>query len=260
MVRILDRRHRRAAKHMTERIEFLPWDSRFFGFRIARSRVNALTPAIAHETLQQCARERIQCLYFLARLDHAPTLRLAEASGFQLVDVRLDFVRKQDLMLPAELGLHFRPARIRDGGALGRLAMRSYPHSRFAADARFPRNAHKRLFREWVTRSITGAFDDCVWIAREKTSLAGFITCKRLAPGLGRIGLIGVAPRYRGRNVGTALIRQALTWFGERHLNTVTVATQGSNLAAQRLYQRCGFRSQAVNLWYHRWFDGTNAY
>jgi hypothetical protein len=32
------------------------------------------------------------------------------------------------------------------------------------------------------------------------------------------------------------------------------VVTQGNNLAAQRLYQTCGFLSRDLQLWYHKWY------
>jgi hypothetical protein len=34
----------------------------------------------------------------------------------------------------------------------------------------------------------------------------------------------------------------------------VNVVTQGRNSKAQRLYERCGFLTRSVQLWYHRWF------
>jgi len=37
------------------------------------------------------------------------------------------------------------------------------------------------------------------------------------------------------------------------------VVTQGRNLAAQRLYQRNGFVTASLQLWYHRWFPRENA-
>ena len=57
----------------------------------------------------------------------------------------------------------------------------------------------------------------------------------------------------------------ALAWFSESGVRDVQVVTQGRNRAALRLYQRCGFVIEAVELWYHRWFtaegdDGIEAH
>ena len=35
------------------------------------------------------------------------------------------------------------------------------------------------------------------------------------------------------------------------------VVTQGRNIAGQRLYQRCGFLTRSVELWYHKWYPAV---
>jgi hypothetical protein len=42
-------------------------------------------------------------------------------------------------------------------------------------------------------------------------------------------------------------------------MGMVKTVTQGRNIPAQRTYQRCGFQTAAVQLWYHRWFDPPSA-
>ena len=51
-----------------------------------------------------------------------------------------------------------------------------------------------------------------------------------------------------------ALIAAALDWCEAEGAEEVAVVTQGRNVAAQRLYQRCGFVTQRLELWYHKWF------
>jgi RimJ/RimL family protein N-acetyltransferase len=46
-----------------------------------------------------------------------------------------------------------------------------------------------------------------------------------------------------------------MSWFAGQDIKTVHVVTQGRNTRAQRLYQRCGFVTRSMELWYHRWFD-----
>jgi ribosomal protein S18 acetylase RimI-like enzyme len=49
------------------------------------------------------------------------------------------------------------------------------------------------------------------------------------------------------------LTEAALAWFCAQGLQRAQVVTQGRNIAAQRLYQKCGFRTGEIALWYHRW-------
>jgi ribosomal protein S18 acetylase RimI-like enzyme len=55
--------------------------------------------------------------------------------------------------------------------------------------------------------------------------------------------------------VGRKLVVASLGWFDAHGADRVTVVTQGRNIAAQRLYQRCGFLTRSTGLWYHRWFS-----
>jgi RimJ/RimL family protein N-acetyltransferase len=54
-------------------------------------------------------------------------------------------------------------------------------------------------------------------------------------------------------------VAEALRWFAGRGTAEVTVVTQARNLAAQQVYQKAGFQTWAVQLWYHRWFTETLA-
>jgi ribosomal protein S18 acetylase RimI-like enzyme len=45
-----------------------------------------------------------------------------------------------------------------------------------------------------------------------------------------------------------------LHWLAQRQQRNASIVMDGSNIAAQRLYQKCGFRSHKVELWYHKWF------
>ena len=71
----------------------------------------------------------------------------------------------------------------------------------------------------------------------------------------GQIGLVGVHPDARGNGVGAALVNAGLRWFGSVGARDVAVVTQGQNVTAQRLYQRCGFATSRIELWYHKWFS-----
>jgi dTDP-4-amino-4,6-dideoxy-D-galactose acyltransferase len=48
-----------------------------------------------------------------------------------------------------------------------------------------------------------------------------------------------------------------LDWGREQGLSLIHVVTQGRNCRAQRMYGRCGFLPDTLQLWYHRWFADT---
>jgi ribosomal protein S18 acetylase RimI-like enzyme len=72
--------------------------------------------------------------------------------------------------------------------------------------------------------------------------------------GDGSIGLIGLSPHAQGHSLGSHLLAAAISYFGKRQAARLSVATQGRNVRAQRLYQKCGFATDSVMLWYHKWF------
>lgn len=59
---------------------------------------------------------------------------------------------------------------------------------------------------------------------------------------------LAVAPQMQGKGVGSALLTEVLRYFARRGVYAMTVNTQASNEASQRLYQRYGFRHNGYNL------------
>src|SRR5262245_42997956 len=101
----------------------LPWDTQFFGHAIARLTRPRLSPEELAAALAFCARERVECRYFLAAGDDPATVGLAEDAGFRLVDVRVTLERRGpppgDAPSP---GVAVRPAAPADLDELRRLA------------------------------------------------------------------------------------------------------------------------------------------
>ena len=67
--------------------------------------------------------------------------------------------------------------------------------------------------------------------------------------------LLAVAQDHRRSGLAAELLGRALGWFREQGAGSVSVVTQGRNTGAVRLYERAGFVTYSIELWYHRWFD-----
>lgn len=233
---------------------YLDWDSAFFGKRIGTVTPSMLDRQQMESVLAWSRSNAIDCLYFCANADHAESGFLAQAAGFDLVGIRvtLDCALNDDTP-PATPRL--RPYQPGDLETLRQIARISYTGSRFFVDPHFPRERCEALYDVWITRSCTEDYADHVLVAVQNGLPVGYITChlpQGDAPA--RIGLVGVAASAQGLGLGRELVLGALAWFQAHGVEYVSVVTQGSNISAQRLYQRAGFRTSAVSLWYHRWF------
>jgi dTDP-4-amino-4,6-dideoxy-D-galactose acyltransferase len=247
---------------MSDPCNLLDWDTEFFGKRIARATESRLNDIYIQRVLEWCQEQGIECLYFLADADDPETTRLAEQHGFRLVDIRLTFERvleswggerDQDPECPVRL---VRPA---DLDVLRKIAGECYHLTRFYYDDCFPLQASARLYQTWIEKSVQG-YADRVFVAELQGRPVGYLTCHLHDGGKsGVIGLVGIEQENRGSGVGNSLVYTALQWFAGHACAHVSVVTQGRNIAAQRLYQRNGFLTKSVQLWYHKWFVGCKS-
>ena len=145
-----------------------------------------------------------------------------------------------------------------DLAALKAIARVSHQDSRFYFDRRFAEASAAALYERWIERSCQG-WADVVLVAEAEGVPSGYCTCHIREHGTGSIGLVGVSAAAQGRGLGRQLIESALATFHARRVRHVEVVTQGRNCAAQRLYQRSGFVTESVMLWYHKWIEHSAA-
>lgn len=220
-------------------VELLEWDSEFWGVRIAR---------VDSPDIDEWARDfGIACVYYLAPAEDAGAARAAEEAGFRLTDVRVELAR------PSERSdAPVRPHEDGDVERLRAIARVNHGDTRFYADPNFADERCDDLYETWIRRSCEG-WADAVLVAGEAEPV-GYVSL-HMRGDSGSIGLIGVDALARGRGVGEALVRGAVDWCAAEGLARCTVVTQGRNVAAQRLFQRCGFRTSSLGLWFHKWYD-----
>ncbi|MGH7829503.1 MAG: GNAT family N-acetyltransferase [Candidatus Binatia bacterium] len=235
--------------------EFLPWDSRFFGIRIARVEGAALGADDFLRLIAWCGRHEIDCLYFLADPAHDDTLRLAEENRFYCVDRRLTLERGMDGDgLSGECPSWIKAFKPGDVGELREIAREAFRDSRFYHDPNFLRERCDALYQRWIENSCERNSNQ-VWVAHQEERVVGFGTCERLSSGQGNIGLFAVQEGYKDRGIASGLMSASLAWFKKHGFERVSVVTQGRNVPAQRFYQKFGFRRISQKLWYHKWFN-----
>jgi ribosomal protein S18 acetylase RimI-like enzyme len=240
----------------------LPWDSGFFGRRIARAACNRLDPVILRGLEDWCALNGVECLYFLADPDAPGSLALAEDSGFRMTDIRVLLKHVIGRFQDGPPGEHdgeytLRAIRPGDEAPLLEIAGRIHQTTRFWRDPGFPGDRCSELYRRWLERDISGRADHVV-VCESGSNPVGYVTCLLEEDGgrrRGTVSLLGVHEDHRKRGLGSLLLGTAVRWFAERGAGTVDVVTQGTNTASLRVYQQAGFLIDSVMIWFHRWFS-----
>ena len=231
----------------------LEWDSAHFGVGIGRYLPRRLDGRSMQAAANWCRAESVQCLYLLLEASDPETVRAAEAWGGSFVDVRLTLERTTVESPSVPPVPSVRPHHDLDLPALKAIARQSHGGTRFYRDGRLSRDACDALYEIWIERSTRQA-GTMVLVGGDPVS--GYVTCEPAASGGGRIGLFAVASAQRGRGLGAALLAGALGWFASHDVHPIEVVTQGLDPRPLRVYERAGFVTRSVELWYHLWFEG----
>jgi ribosomal protein S18 acetylase RimI-like enzyme len=98
-------------------------------------------------------------------------------------------------------------------------------------------------FDEWQTHMMrSDIFTAELWfLAIAGGEIVGTCLCYEY-PGQGWVRQLGVAAPWRGRGLGTALLRHAFGEFWQRELATVGLAVESLNPGAYAFYQRAGMK------------------
>ncbi len=237
----------------------LAWDSAHFGWPVARLNDAGHDTVALAGALAQARRDGVVLVYWQADPEVViPTAVLKEYGG-RLVDRRATYA--------AELA----SGEVADGGesaageyvhewpcgpaseALIDLAVAAGEFSRFRRDPLIPPERFGSMYALWIDRSTRRELADGVLVAAaEETRPLGFVTVAE-ANGQATIGLIAVAASARSRGLGRLLMGAAHGWLAARGARRVSVVTQADNVAACRLYERCGYRLVELRHSYHFW-------
>lgn len=236
---------------------FLPWDSAHFGFQIGKAQWSKDVRALL-SLITQAIRQGLTLVYLFTPPDEI----LPDFVYNYCVDVfcsrRADFAKKLTHAgrSPA-LGSNLVELTLSncDLDQVRQLGLMAGKYSRFIRDGHFPRDRAEEMFRLWAQNSVRGVLADVVVGAFScKGELIGLITAKEEAS-VARIGLVAVAPAFRGQGIGKELLSAIEGWCAARGITNVKVTTQSENLEACALYQKCGYslveEQNVFHLWLH---------
>lgn len=233
--------------------EYLEWDSDFFNRKIARINASHLSSDMMKSVMTQCRNHGIECIYFLVDAADCISTKTAEENKFHLVDIRIELERKIEGTVPQDaIEGSLRPCNQDDIPDLRAIARVSHRDSRFYHDGNFPHQICDAFYEKWIEKSCNG-YANAVLIAESQGQPVGYVSCNLGLPGEGSIELLAVRPDFQRKGLGKLLTNGAIRWLAEHGVFRATVVTQGRNCIAQRLYQRCGFMTKSMHIWYHWW-------
>jgi dTDP-4-amino-4,6-dideoxy-D-galactose acyltransferase len=247
------------AKIDTDMAQFqiLDWDSAFFGMPVAKVLPDKHATGELEQVIARMKAAGVALAYWATDPDDAESQRAARACGGFLADRKTTFV--------TELGWDEGPAEsfgwvveaytgAVPNSELEQLAVEAGVHSRFRVDPRMPEGKFAELYRLWIRNSTNGRLADAVLVARQSDKIVGMVTVKE-GNSAGDIGLIATDASVRGKKLGQALVCAAQGWARKRGLRAARVVTQRENIAACRLYEKCGYRATKTENFYHFWIQ-----
>ncbi len=241
----------------TQLVRFLPWDTSHFGHRIGRAKNHCLDAESYQLLRDSCKKAEIDCLYFLADAGDQASILELQRQGFVFVDIRITLEQKvSDSPTPRSDGKTIvRSSSAGDLETLTAIARDSFTSTRFFADPYLNNEKASTMYQIWLSKSVTTDYADRVVVAEVNRKSVGFVTCHLdTVSREGKIGLVALATSAQGKGLSQIMVRHALEWFRDQGMKSASVVTQGNNIAAQRLYQRCGFVTRSTELWFHKWF------
>jgi len=229
-------------------IEPLSWESEFF--QLASGKLLFDDAAKPLNEAQLNAFALVQAKIPAHCLDRVDALA---ALGFFLVEGEVDLALTVDVASPpASLPAGSRLAIPEDIPLLRAAASKTFSASRFRAPW-YQAEDSGRFYALWSEKAVLGTFDhQCLLALGSQGEPEGFVSLRNIGDQEARIGLLAAFPGASGKGIGARLMAAAIAWCSRQQLARLRVATQISNIAALRLYQRHGAVIESTAYWLYR--------
>lgn len=234
-------------------IEPLLWESDFFAISSAKLSELGQSQVAVELTVADFA--DYQIVQTKVAADRSDLYDNLSRLGFRLVEGEIDLEMAVSVTgMSSENRVHLVAvtAQQSDISNLKALAASAFRLSRFRAPW-YKSTDSSRFYAHWVEKAVLGTFDHhCLVIKNSAGILQGFVTLRNLESHEARIGLLAVAEGCSGQGVGYELMQAAQNWCNSQNINRLKVATQTGNIAALRLYIRCGATIAGSSFWLYR--------
>jgi dTDP-4-amino-4,6-dideoxy-D-galactose acyltransferase len=231
-------------------IEYLSWDSHFFGRQVGRLVLNSSQTPNAHEIINCCTDYDLLYIYCQKKLDiHVnPKIKIAGA----LIDVGGQIKLQKTLSYYPSNEYSIAPivkicpySSSEASEEITSLAKHAGKMSRFKVDPFIPNMYFHNMYNIWIKNSLS-----CLHICTYNEFTAGLVTLEKEGS-TPRIGLISVHEKLQNKGLGGQLVAYIERHCHERGDKVLEVITQSANLRAIRFYLKNGFVEKSQSFLYH---------
>jgi len=225
-------------------VTLLDWDTNFFGYDIGKYTITRNSSFDIKDLKDSFSHFKL--IYIFSDYELQPK------KGLNLVDVKVLFSKVCEFNKYEDEIIEFN-SNIHNYDQLLNLTYLSGSYSRFRLDTNFENDEFRKLYKEWLDKSIDNIIADKVFIKKNQNKLNGFITLNINNLNTANIGLIAVDPNYQGKNIGSNLINACENYSLKNGCKNIEVSTQKNNKGAMKLYIKNGFQIKNIKYIYHLW-------
>ena len=229
-------------------INFLEWDSDFFGYKVGE--VNSVSNQLAGD-IAIAKREKYKLLYFKVDPKNIILNQECIRNNGLLVDEKVTYFRDVPIFESQNNQTELYND-IYSNEKLTNLALQSGVYSRFKVDSNFKDNEFEKLYTTWIEKSVSKQISKELIIQKKDDIVIGLLTLG-IKNERADIGLLAVDEFYRGNNIGLNLVRRAFQESHKLKMTYIQVVTQKSNKIACLFYEKMGFTIDSVENIYHFW-------
>jgi len=231
------------------RIEYLPWDSDFFGFKIGRIIVEKTDNIV--NILEIAKLTNYQLIYLFGDASFFVEDEILGRFNGLLADRKIVYLKEIKIKNePSSFVSEYRDNKL--SSEIEQLAYESGKYSRFKLDNHFRKDSFYQMYKVWIENSIKKQIADNVFITIVDNSIKGVVTLK-IDDKKGQIGLLAVSPNMQGKSHGKSLINICENELLSKGISKLEVTTQINNKQACTFYEKCGFKIKEITNIYHFW-------
>lgn len=228
-------------------IHRLHWDSDFFNFNIGKC--VAIDKNFEEEFLNN---DYKLIYYFVNQLPCDFPVLNKNIFDIKLVDIKVVFSKKLNNTINDFENISEYDKKKHNYSKLILLAKESGNFSRFKLDNNFGQDVFDKFYTVWLENSLNNIIADHVYVYESEGIIKGFITISFREENA-VIGLISVDQKYRGENIGSALLSFAENVAKINNISVLEVATQFDNILACNFYIKNNFRIKEQLKIFHIW-------